>query len=211
MKSLDEWLPYVLPETPGCPETVVLRAVMSAVIEFARRTHCWVHTTEAIPAVQGVADYVFDVPAGAEVWSLLAVNYKGKPLSPKNTVELDAAYPGWRARIGVPRFYVKLDEAEVVLDAKPAATERDVLTASFALTPERDKEEVGDVFYRDWLEEIAEGAKHRLMKMPGRKWTNPAGAEEANSLFQEGIARARANRNKRNGTHDLRVNFRRIV
>jgi len=46
--SIEKWLPYVLTDVSGCPESVVLRDVKSSLIEFCTRTQIWTNTAEPI-------------------------------------------------------------------------------------------------------------------------------------------------------------------
>ncbi len=212
MIEVEQWLPYVLADAPGCPEAVALREVKSAMIEFCKRSHIWLYSSDPIPAIANVPDYVLDIPPHADSALIKSVRFLGKELHLRTEEELDKASPGWRTKTGSPHFYVILQPTEILMDRSPSeAIINDAITASFALMPKKDAKEVEDFFFNDWCEEIADGAKYRLLRMPDRAWTNPQMAAHFYKSFWVGIARAKIKINTANGSRELTVKRPRIV
>lgn len=211
--TLEQWLPDVLPSLPGCPESTVLRAVRDSAIEFCNRSQIWRHEIEPFPVVRGIADYQLEIPAGAHIAAFIRVKHADRtsPLELRTTEELDDTSPGWRSLEGLPQHFVQLGADSILLDRVPPETRLDVLSATLALKPTNSAAAVADILYFDWKEEIADGARARLMFDANRQWSNPKLAVMKHERFQEGIHRAALKARLGSGARSLAVRKRRIM
>ena len=67
---------------------------------------------------------------------------------------------------------------------------------------------VEDSLYEDWLEEIVDGAKWKLLSMPGKEWSDEKGAELCRRKYKQGIRRAKARVMNGNSTYPSQVRWR---
>lgn len=213
MSSLDQWLPDVLPSLPGCPESTVLRAIRDSAIEFCNRSQIWRHEIEPFPVVKGIADYQLEIPDGAHIAAFIRVKYadRSAPLQLRTTEELDDTMPGWRSLEGLPAHFVQYGPDSILLDRLPKETKLNALSATLALKPTNTATMVADILYFDWKEEIADGARARLMFDANRQWSNPQLAAMKHERFQEGIHRAALKARLGSGARSLAVRKRRIM
>ena len=99
----------------------------------------------------------------------------------------------WEASVeedGVKFFYFMSNSTMRMYDM--AATDSN-LYLRMALKPERDITEVEDEnLYEDHLETIIAGVKDRILKMPGKPWTNQTAARQAYIDWRRGVSKARS-------------------
>lgn len=210
--SLELWLPDVLPSLPGCPESTVLRAIRDAAVEFCNRSQIWRFEVEPFPVVKGIADYQLDIPAGTHIAAFIRVKHadRQRPLELRTTEELDDKSPGWRSMEGQPAYFVQHGVDGVLLDRLPKETRQNVLSATLALKPTNSATAVDDLLFFDWKEEIADGARSRLMGDANRQWSNPMLAQEKRKNFTSAIHRAALKARLGSGSRSLSVQKRNI-
>lgn len=213
MIPITDFLPTVLPSLPGCPQNTVIRAVRDAAIEFCNRSLIWKHEVEPFPVVKGIGDYELDVPDEANVAGFVRVRHaeRSVPLELRTTDELDDISPGWRTKVGVPQFFSQYGQFGILLDRLPKETRRNVLSATLALKPTATANNLPDVLFVDWKDEVVDGARARLMVDASRQWSDPERAAAAGANFRAGIQRAALKARLGSGARDLSVRKRRAM
>ena len=87
--------PRISPNTPGCPQPLIIQAVRNAAIRTCERTLGWRHAEPPYELQPGVHEYLYRKPAGSDVHAVFGASINGYPL---NHLPLDAAlqqYPSW--------------------------------------------------------------------------------------------------------------------
>lgn len=181
MAALSAFTPYVAPEVAGCPEPLIEDAVRRAAIEFCERSRA---LREAV-AVNTVAtqDYVTLAPTGGDVAHLYKLMYGDEELDKTTRADYDEDGDS-----GQPQEYYI--EPPNTLRLYPVPDAIYALVAHVAVKPDRDATTLDDVLYNNWRDEIAAGARAKLMLMSGQPWFKPNDAELANAVFQAAIDRA---------------------
>ena len=185
-------------ELPGVPVPLLYYHYAEAVREFCTKAKAWQHN---IPNLLDLAAGV-PFPVITEGVEIPADTYIVQPVSVKwdpSTIvgfktrdQLDELDPNWEADTGpVPRYWTvtgpKAWRVYPLLSTSATAVAR----IRVAIAPSRTEasgrtgmpEELADEFHDTW----AYGAMARLMRIPGKDWTNPGQAQFYLGLFEQGI------------------------
>lgn len=205
----------VLPDLPHCPVDIATNAIRNAVIEFCSRTNIiQFEITPLITVVGGTASYSMTVPTGTTVSQIIKAWYDGFEIEPKDSDALTRMYGDWRGLTGgTPRFITMnppdLDTVRLVPPpANPPAGV--VFRILVALCPTRASTDFDPNVAETYAEDIAHGAKARLMAIPGKPYSNPNLASYHSSMFNAGITQAIISANKGQTRQSLSVQFQRI-
>lgn len=170
MVEIEQFLPDVLPEVPGCPEPMAERQILDATIRFCRDTYAWQDEVDELEVPKGSTRFEL----GAE-WQngifgsqIIAVTHVG-----------DRAF--------------RFDGRTLSVDG---AQEGETLPIRAALQPERSASRVPDFLYEDHREAIAAQALSRLLLQSRVDWANPelAGVyrqDYANAVNEQKVRQAR--------------------
>lgn len=195
--DLSEFLPYVLPSVPACPDTLAEQAVLSACIEFCRTTMLVQElTTDTL--VKDTADYTVEVPVGQTLIKVLGVWVGDKRLSPTTieTVRSGLALRGSTAKEQVsnnaPQVYFQKTPTsqEISVYPVPAEPYSDGLAIRAAFAPSRTATAVADVLFDSWTEEIAWGALARLHSIPEQSFYSLQLSELHKQKFSSALRKA---------------------
>lgn len=187
---LDEVLPNLAAD-PSQP--VTKSAIKRTVIEFCRNSWVWRVFADAQSVQANNNEYDLEPPAGADIVTVLDVSYSGRPLIPQTADWLTRETPGWRTTTGAPKYFTQLDTDQVILAPLPASSESAALEMTLVLQPSQSSTGFPKWIANQYFYEIAEGATARLMLMPGYAWTDIQNGIARRSIFDAGIANARAN------------------
>lgn len=179
--ALSAFTPYIAPDVPGCPEPLIDDAVRRAAIEFCEKTRA---LREAV-SFNTVADqdYVTLAPTGGDVARLYKVMYGDEELEPTTRFDFDED-----GDTGQPlEYYI---EPPNTLRLYPVPDAIYAMVAHVAVKPDRDATTLDDVLYNNWRDEIAAGAKAKLLKMSKQPWYDQAAADTAKTDFQAAIDKA---------------------
>ena len=214
--SYEDFLPYLLPETPGCPEVVAVQSIRSAVIDFCEQSLILQRDHDPIKAVANQSEYEFEPPKNYLVTKLMRGWFLKDPLSvvsPDMVTDptvYNATFPEPNVLTGKPRSIVQKDERTFALTPVPDETIANAITLRVALKPTRSSSTIENVVFEDYAEFIAHGAKSRLCMTPGKSYTNPDVAALGNVMFRQGINRALQRAVRGHSRSDLSVKMRRI-
>lgn len=195
--ALTEFLPYVLPNVPACPDTLAVQAIRSACIEFCR-TSLLVQEVTTDTLVKNVPDYTIEVPADHVLVKVMGVWCGDKWLTPTSVENLRSglALRGATAKEAAtknpPQTYFQKTPTseEISVYPVPAETYTDGLAIRSAFAPARNADQVHDVLYDNWAEEIALGALSRLHAIPEQSFYSVALAESFRQKFAIALRRA---------------------
>lgn len=191
---LSDFLRSVLPAVDGCPRNTALLELRNTVIDFCSRA--WADQR----VVQGTIDsgdqlLVLTPPEGFAVVSVIALSVDGRPgpLVPMTRFQMDAYVPAWQNDAGVmPSHFVHQTVTELLLwPALAADAEALSYSAVLAVKPDRNGNEVAGDIYQDYYEVIVAGALARLLRMPGKSWTDLKQAGISSEQYMRGMNEAK--------------------
>jgi len=192
----ENFLPEVMLDVAGCPDSIAENAVRQAAIEFCNQSRAWRDQLADLSTVDGTAQYIIAVAADSEVISLHKLQHSDSmmPLPTIPTIHLD------RFKLSTtkekPRWFNQETPATVTLFNTPDAAY--TLNVFAVLKPTKASLSGPDFLYNDWLEEIAHGAKKRLKAMSGRSWADPQMVKYHSREFINGWVEARIRDSKSN-------------
>lgn len=210
--SLDNFLPDVLPWVRDCPEVMARIAILNACIEFCNQSHWWVDSQQVQSLIAGQNTYSLDAPTDAEIVTPADVRAGGRLLEGKSPDELDLMFGNdWRTQLGAPRYYTRMQPAEIILVPGPADTQASGLKMTLVLAPAKDAQFVDEELWRNWSEDIGYGARARLHELPNQPFSDAAAAGMYWSRFRAGINTARAERYRGMTRGPVSVRFPRVI
>lgn len=178
--------PYVAPDVYECPEITMEIAVRDAAIEFCRRAYVWQEELDPINVDQGVHTYDLGVSRGSICENVLEARFDDLKLAPAKVNDLPANRDTYEAK---PRAYSMIFGDQVRL--YPVPDRAGELKLTVALTPSSAATGIDSTLFERYKEVIAHGAKHRLMSVPSKSWSNPAAAQYHMTQFMRGVGEAR--------------------
>lgn len=167
--NIPDLVNYVAPEVPGCNVLAIEQALMEAVRAFCAATWVWEHETSAWIRA-GKDTGAIRVSAGMSILGIVS-------WESEHTSEPPMLY-----RNG----YVRA-RRDVASDTKYSLT--------VAVQPARTETEIPD-----WLDEqsrdaVVAHAKHSLLMLPGKDWTNPARAGILYQIYRDAVNSTKRDRN----------------
>ena len=175
---------------PGCPDTLVENHLRSATIDFAERSKAYVLDLDPITTVSGVYEYDFDQPSGTEVHQILWMTYDGNDMDPISPRSLELNYPDWRDRTSRPHVYLQKTPSTFWVVPVPQTTLTNGLITSVALKPTRTTTNIDTTFSNSYRDGIIYGALYRLLRIPGKDWSDPYAANDYLSMFSQEVKQA---------------------
>lgn len=198
MTTFDSFMPYLLPLVPGCPDPAAYQALRWACIEFCKRTDTVQRVLTAVNVVADTQDYAVTPPTDMLLVNVLGVSHAGRWLDPvmPDDVESDTALRG--ADIGdvdlvkgTPnKYFLKtVGTSTVSLYPVPELSITGGLLIKASFKPTQTADEVDDILFNEYVEEIAAGAAAKLQATPGQPFTQDPSA--ALARFELGIGKAK--------------------
>jgi len=215
MAAYDDFLPYVLPDVPGCAEIVAIQAIRNAAIDFCEKSCVVQVDLDPVTLIAGSADYDLEPPSGTLVTKVMKLFYKNKELPPFGQDYVPSATYYNAAAIGAdesstPVTWSQKDTKTFTVFPAPGERESGAITIRAALKPTRASESCDDILFEDYAEYIAAGAKARLMIVPNKAYTNPNLVATQNQFFLQGVNVARQRAARGHTRANLRVKLVRI-
>lgn len=202
MAALVDFARYVRPEVPMCPEIQILDAILHAGIEFCRRTKIAQDTVDLTTVVDSPSyDLTTLLATGFEPNEIIAVRRPGaENLEP--TSQDDALEELELTESGTPHSFYLMDR-ELYLVPTPDAIE--TLEVTLAIKPSESATSLPDELYRRYREEIAAGAKSRLMLQAAQPWANAQAGALHKFTFEAAINSENVRYAKGGGAKPLRT------
>jgi hypothetical protein len=190
-----ELLPYILPEVPGAPDTLVKQAIMRTCNDFCWNTGVWSEIQDPIAVQDGINEYDLDTPSGAQIVTIKSIWMINRELVPVTMERLQELIPNWQESQGSDPAYYNCpnDNSVVRIYPIPAGVNGAKMTIRAVYTPDQFGQTIPKFLVSTYLDELMAGAKARLMIMPGKSWTNPELAMLNQSMYNEGITKAKVN------------------
>lgn len=201
MANLTDLLPLVRERVHNCPDVVIEQALRWAARDFARETHIWTaNSTFTLAAGSNTLTVPFTPPVDTVVvsWRMLLIDEDGIPIN-----VLDR--PDWpRVRSDSrPSYVYFVDSNNPVFDARPATDT--VIRYEVALMNARASNVIDDDFMNSWGDQLAAGARYKLLTQPDRYWADVGAAQLDLGEYRQGIMGAKQHTIKGHSTTPKRV------
>ena len=181
--ALLQFAKYVRPEVAGCSEIQILDAILRAAIVFCNKSR-YIKETFNVMTVAGTNKYVMTLPADLQARKIISVK-RGlyRDLDPSSFREFQNNDLNTLA--GTPQHFYMDKDRNLVLGNIPVAVETLYVTA--IVRPTETATTLPSTLFDEYADEIAMGAKSRLMIMKGQAWTDVAQAGIYRTLFNDAI------------------------
>lgn len=193
MKSINELLPFIMPELSGCPAALARSALLRAAIQFCEDSQGYIATLDPMALVGGTHTYEVETPSSqSRLLIIKEISFGATEVLPKTMGQLAGVMPNWRTATGnAPVFYSRPSSTEIRLHPAPNSDATGDVQIRAAFAPIRTADYLDDDLVNLSFEAIGAGAKWILMLMPGKPWSNPQLAEYYHSQFLAEIDKAR--------------------
>lgn len=192
MASYESLLPQVIPVVPGCTDTLIEQTIRSAVIELCEKTEVYQQELDPVTTVKDIFEYDLEPPSGTAVHKIIWATYDGEDLEAITNALLEQRKPKWRQAgyEGRPEYFVKQSPSLFYVAPVPNETKASSILLRAALKPTHTSSSCSDDIMNDYRDTIINGTIYRLLRLPGREWTDYTGAQIYGSLFLEGLGDA---------------------
>lgn len=212
-QAIDQLHNFLRVELPGIPEPLLADAVRKSIQEFFKKSEAWRHTVPA-PLLDWTAALVFPalvaddtgIPTGTRLVRIDQVKYASdgvalREIAFRTRQQLDIEFSDWEVKTGTnPLRWTNDahgDEPRIIpiADADVLAS----LQCRAIIAPVDSLTDLPDFLFYEYEDDYKNGALARLMKIPGKDWTNFAAASGYASLFKAGWMKARSRANAEYG------------
>ena len=192
MASYESLLSEIIPVVPGCTDTLIEQNIRAAVIELCEKTEVYQKELDPVSTVKNIFEYDLAPTSSTTVHMIIWMPYDGEDLEAITTALLEQRKPKWRQSgyEGRPEYFVKQSPSLFYVAPVPNETKVNGLLLRVALKPTHTSSSCEDDIVNDYRDTIINGTIYRLLRLPGREWTDYTGAQIYGSLFLEGIASA---------------------
>lgn len=207
------YVPDAMPYAYGCPAPVMIDALRNSAISFFFRSQAYRVWVTAFDLTINITTYSPTPPTQTEVTAINALYCSGVPVDEKTHEEFFALDTQWPSKTGTTaQYFTSLNDPTAFnIIPIPQATVTGAFTAQIAVIPTLTSTGVEQVFFEQWKTGIIDGALARVLRMPGREWTNLAESEKRHQWYESARDVATAQTNKGNQRRDLHVQMRRWV
>jgi len=171
----------VLPEVPGCPVLLAEKEIKNACIDFMIRTEIQRKTVVNLDHVGGATaldlTHTDIVSATDQVIAVLGVWVNNEPLEVMSVEDISLDHPDWMTITGTPKYAVQEGTA-LWLVPSPASAQTNTIKLRVSYGPNESAAALPDPVFNMYREDIACGAKGRLLAKPKKPWTDMSMAAE---------------------------------
>jgi hypothetical protein len=185
MKAWSYWYPDLMIQLVGCPQPVMDFELRRASQAFFQATRAWQVTLPALAviAAQEVVPVVL-ADAGTELIRVEKAWYNGSSITPSTADALDAQFSDdWTLHTGTPDRVYQVTPGDVHLYPIPTEAPTTGLKLRVSVRPSETATGLADDMAIKFRDDIANGAKARLMMYPNVEWSNPQLAMMNMALF----------------------------
>lgn len=192
--TLDDFLPFMLVDLPGCPDPTVKQALLLSANEFCRESHCWDEVQDPLTLTANVRDYDLEGPPDGRCLLVRDVWMGARALRPTTMQELQLVIPKWRETFtNDPTYYnAAIDRQQISFYPTPDGTSTNQVVIRAVYVPTLSATSLPDFLGDRYLEYVVAGAKARLMATPGQTYSKPDAVAFHRERFDNGIALAKA-------------------
>lgn len=189
MAAWNQFYDDVMPEAPGCSTAMAEKEIKNAGIDFMIRTQIQRKTVSNLDHPGGASaislSHTDIVTATDQVVAVLGVWFSDKPLDIKSVEQIQELYPNWDTITGTPEYAVQ-EGGSLWLVPSPAAAQTNTIRVRVSFAPNETAAGIPDIVFHMHREDIALGAKARLLAKKNKPWTDQSLAAE----YLRGYSRA---------------------
>ena len=197
---------FVRVELPGIPEPVLNDGVEKAIQQFFKESESWRHTVPGLlnwttAAVFPALNAGTEIPTGTRLVRVDNVKYASDGTNLQKVEfmtrqQLDSDYPDWEVKTGnEPLRWTNQGDGTPLIVPIATADVNNSLKVRAIIAPDDSLTELPDFLYYEFEDDFKNGALARLMKIPGKDWTNLSASAAYASLFKAGITKAKSRAN----------------
>jgi len=196
--NVSEFKNLVAVDVMPCPDPIMNREVVSAILEFCQKTSVLlidfeIDISDETPATpQDSVDVdVSTYTSGVRPCSIHEIMVDSVRYTPRaRNILTDVTYFTSQNSLDTWKFFHIVDEDTVrVFDM---SSDDGVIWFNMAVKPLRTATSVDDVLFEDHSEAIVAGAKWKLLSMPGKEWTDLENALIYRQKFKKYMSAAKA-------------------
>lgn len=191
--NLSAFLPFVLPEVPGCPGPLAEQRVLTACIDFCERTNYWRYESDPMPMEADLDEYEVDIPSGSQLVTIIdPINFNGKKIYSTTKEQLDKnENDDWQDKQGdTPNSYYNKSLGVFRPVPYPETTISDAIKLDLALKPLPTATTVEDFLFNEFFQTIADGALAKLFALPKKAWSDPSLSVYHAGMFDDAVSEA---------------------
>lgn len=173
MRSVDDFLPAVLPYATTCPETTAVAHIIDAARLFCQDTRCWREVSTFRVTRNDIE--VVCVPPYADLHEIEVAQFNGRELERAPYTAASGAHDD----AGDPTYISEVTPNAVRISPQGEGE----LVVSVFLMPSLNAELVPDFLVTRFRREVATGALATLLLLPNQSFTNPVMAGEYERRF----------------------------
>lgn len=176
-----DFFPYILPFVRGCDGDTVSFQVVQTAIDFCRRTQCWRTELAGIVSVANQEGYTLPIPSDAELSRLLAFEVDGDDSYAVTNPELGRSND---RNFSLGSYaYLSDDRSQIFVQPVPECDGL-AIVPYVSLKPTRAATTFPDDLFEEYVDDIANGALSRLLKMPKVDWRDVACAVDKEAEYR---------------------------
>lgn len=189
MATYESLFPEIIASVPGASDALIKSSIRSALVELCEKTDVYQLELDPITTVKNVFEYDLEPPTDTVVHKILWMTYDGDDLEATTSPLLEQRKPKWRqdGYQGTPEFFVKQSQTLFYLAPVPNTTKTDAILLRAVLKPTFSSSSCSDDIMNDYRDTIVNGTLARMLRMPGRDFTDYTGAGVYTSLYQQGL------------------------
>lgn len=189
MIKFEDMLNDVMPDVPGCTNELAINALRNAAIELY--TKSWIYTQACDPqnTIIGQAEYDMDTFNQYKLIGIVSASIDDAKIIPVGVTSLNRSNLRWQDDTGLPTNYLTYDYTTIRL--YPIPDRVSTLNVTIALTPSKTSTGVENFIYDLYSEQLAAGAKARLMLIPNKPYTDANTSREYRAQFSAAITDAK--------------------
>ena len=197
--SFESLVPEILPEVPGCMDTLIIRALRQAAEQFLTDSTAWRVTLDPQYVINGTDEYDIEVPYSyTRAVKLIWVEIDGHRVTPISD--------GQRVRPD-GKTYCYMDAFGKSIIVAPTPTQKDLFVMRVALSILPNTVALDDTVIWQMHDAILNGAVARLQMMEGQEWSNPTAGAQKEMLFREAIMKAKRQADNNGGSANRTVRY----
>jgi hypothetical protein len=185
MANISSWITEASDGLPGCPKATIESAIRSIARDFCEKTLLWVKQLTPINVVLGTVEYTLTPLANSAIILVERAELSGTRLGENSMDLLDREQDSWRTETSELATEYMVDPDKVLrLRETPTKDIANGLVVWAALKPAVAQDIVPDFLYNDYYEDILNGVRGKLFRIPSKPWTDIAMGEYFDDLYK---------------------------
>ena len=202
MTAITDYRNFISVELPGCPNPLIDDAVLRTIREFLVDSEAWLYSSPTLIDFDGTQlDLTAlvvgtDIPTDSE--AVRAKSFQrtsdGCPIDFKTDFQLrEYIEADWQGKAGSrPTYYTHDEPLTITFYPTPSTAVVDEIRAKYVLTIPKTATTFPDWIDHRWQEELQFGAMAKLLRIPGKDWTDMGLAGQYDAPYRMAIKEAKS-------------------